>query len=131
MDPITLAIVSATAAGVTTEVGKKVLGSAYGRLKALFKERTGDDSDLMDAVEKLEKKPKSKGRQQTVCEEIESAAIHTDAQVLKVAEQLLSQLKEMPGGQQHIHVAMGQNIAQADRGSTATVNVSQPENPDA
>ena len=126
MEPISTALVAAIAAGVTggaTAVGKKALVDTYDALKGLIKKKIGGNSELVEAVEKLESKPDSAGRQQTVLEEVEASGANQDPDLLAAAEALLEQLKAQPEGERHIQVAQGNFIAQADRGSTASVNV--------
>ena len=130
MDPITTAIVAALAAGVAsgaTEVGKKVVVDAYDTLKTAIKNKFGGDSDLVDAVDKLEKKPDSGGRKEVLQEEVAAAKADQDPEILKAAQDLIDQIKDQPGGEQHIQIAIGSYIAQADRGGTATVSVNQPK----
>jgi hypothetical protein len=130
MDPITTAIVAALAAGVAggaTEVGKKVVVDAYVTLKTALKNKFGGDGDLVDAVDKLEKKPDSGGRKEVLQEEVAAAKADQDPEILKAAQDLIDQIKAQPGGEQHIQTAIGNYIAQADRGGTATVSVNQPK----
>jgi hypothetical protein len=49
-----------------------------------------------------------------------------DPELRQAAQALLEQIKKQPGGEQHIQQAIGSFIAQADRSSTATVNVNHP-----
>ncbi len=133
MDPITMAIVAAVTAGVTsgvTEVGKQAIVDAYHTLKRLLQQKFGGESKVVKAVEEVEGTPDSKGRQQTLQEEVAKAHADQYPELLQAAQRLLDQIKAQPGGEQHIQNAIGSNIAQADRGSTATVNVNRPpENP--
>jgi hypothetical protein len=126
LDPISLAIVAALSAGVATGAGKVVenaLVDAYQGLKAALKRRFGDNSEVVEAVDKLEQKPDSEGRKTTLQEEVEAVEADQDPEIRRAAQQLLEQLKAQPGGEQHIQHAVGSYIAQADRSSTATVNV--------
>lgn len=103
MDPITVAIVAALTAGVTSgvaEVGKKVVVDAYEALKAALKQEFGPDSDLSDAVEKLEKKPASAARQQVVAEEVEATKAAEDPQLQQLAQDLMEALKSTTQGEQ-------------------------------
>jgi hypothetical protein len=129
MDPITTAIVAALTAGVLrglTETGKQVIGDAYDGLKALLKKKFGNQSDVVQSVENLEAKPESPNRQGMLQEEVQAAKADQDPDLLQAAQSLLEQIKAQPGGEQHIQNAIGSYIAQADRGSTATVNVNRP-----
>jgi hypothetical protein len=132
MDPITTAIVAALAAGVTggaSELGKKAIVDSYIALKTLLKTKFGAASHMVKAVEDLEGTPDSKGRQQTLQEEVGKAHADQDVDIQQAAQELLTQLRAQPGGEQHIQQAIGSYIAQADRGSSATVNVNQPKEP--
>jgi hypothetical protein len=136
MEPITFtAIVAALSAGIATGVGKvgeSALVDAYQGLKAALKRKLGDQSEVVEAVDMLEKRPDSEGRQVTLKEEVERANVDQDPDVKQAAQELLERLKAQPGGEQHIQSAIGSYIAQADRGSTATVNVDRSkERPEA
>ena len=65
MDPITTAIIAALA-----NLSKDVIKDGYNALKAALKKKFGSESDLVDAVEGLEKKPDSKARQAMLQEEV-------------------------------------------------------------
>ena len=131
MDPITTAIVAAIAAGVTsgvTEVGKKAVVDAYGKLKAMLKEKLGDDSDVVDAVEKLEKKPDSEPRKGLLHEAVTDAKADQDEEILAAAQALLDKVKAQPGGEKHVQQVIGSKyVAQASHGGTATVSVGKSE----
>jgi hypothetical protein len=131
MDPITTAIIAALTAGVvsgTTEVGKNVIVDAYNALKAALQKKCGLDSDLVEAVEKLEKKPDSTGRKETLKEEVEAAQADQDPDILTAAQALLELLKAQPGGEQRVQqIATGNYIAQASHGGTASVQVNRPK----
>jgi HetE-like protein len=130
MEPITFtAIVAALSAGVAAGVGKvgeSALVDAYQGLKAALKRKFGDQSEVVEAVDMLEKRPDSEGRRVTLKEEVERAKVDEDPDLKQAAQELLDRLKAQPGGEQHIQSAIGSYIAQADRGSTATVNVDRP-----
>ena len=105
MDPITTAIVAALAAGVAAsakEVGQKVIVDAYDALKTTLKKRFGPDSDLAEAVETLEKKPESAGRQTTVQEEVAAAKAAGDPELQKLAQALIEALKSTPEGEKAV-----------------------------
>ncbi len=102
MDPITISIVAALAAGVgggVAEVGKKVIVDAYTALTTALKKKHGVDSELADAVEKLEKKPDSPSRQGMVAEEVATAKAADDPQLQKLAQELIQALKSTPEGE--------------------------------
>ncbi|MEH2136970.1 hypothetical protein [Nostoc sp.] len=99
MDPITTAIVTAVGTGLV----KDVITDSYNALKAALKKKFGDKSDLVDAVEQLEKKPDSEARKATVQEEVETAKANDAPDVVKLAQDLLDKIKEQPGGQEIIN----------------------------
>jgi hypothetical protein len=129
MEPITLtAIVAALSAGVATGGGKVVenaMVDAYQRLKAVLKRKFGDDSVVVEAVDKLEQKPDSEGRKGVLQEEAAAVGVDQDPDVRKAAQELLDCIGAQPGGEHHIQAAVGSYIAQADHGSTAEVKVNQ------
>ena len=103
MDPITGALVAALAAGVgsgVAEAGKKVIVDAYEALKAALLQKFGVNSDLSEAVEKLEKKHDSAARQGLVAEEIETVGAAKDDQLQQLAQDLIEALKTTSQGEQ-------------------------------
>jgi hypothetical protein len=126
MDPVTVAIIAALSAGAksgVTDAAKKAIVDGYEGLKALLKKKFGSNSDVADAIDKLQAKPDSPGRRETVAEELKAANADAQPELLCAAESLLELIKALPQGEQHIQVAHGTGIAQADRGSTATVKI--------
>ena len=89
MDPITTAIVAALA-----KVGESAIGDAYRALKGVIKKKFGDQSDVAEAVEGLEKRPDSAGRKATLQEELEAAGALQDPEVLRAADALLAKIQE-------------------------------------
>jgi hypothetical protein len=125
MEPITAAIIAALTAGAAsgvTEAAKKAISDGYSGLKALINKKFGGKSDVTDAIEKLQAKPESPGRQQTLAEELKATNASADPELLSAAQSLLELIKTLPQGEQHIQNAVGTGIAQADRGSIASVN---------
>ena len=120
------AALSTGAAAAATDVGKKAVADAYDGLKSLIHKRFGSDSDAADAIEKLEARPDSAGRKQTLTEELEAAKADSDPELVSAAQALLALIRTLPEGEKHIQSATGQGIAQADRGSTASVNYYAP-----
>ena len=130
MDPITVAIISAITAGVasgTKDVASQAVSDAYGALKAMLRKRLGDDSPAVEAIGKLEKRPTSAGWQEEVQAELAAAEVANEPELVATAERLLEALKETPPGESHVQQAIGNQIAIANRGSTATVNVTQKD----
>ena len=78
---------------------------------------------MLQAVEQLEKKPDSAGRKETLHEEIAAVKADRDSEILQAAQEILHQLQSLPESGPHMQTATGSYIAQADRGSSASVNV--------
>ena len=98
MDPITTAIVAALA-----NLSQDACKDGYVALKDALKKKLGDKSDLVDAVDKLEKKPDSEARKATLQEEVEIAKVNDDPDIRKLVQDLLDKIKEQPGGQEIIN----------------------------
>jgi hypothetical protein len=131
MDPITAAIVAAASAGAIsglTEASKTAITDAYSKLKALLTKKFGGESDVIHAVNEVEVKPDSAGRKATLQEEVAAVKADQDQEVLQAAQALLHLLQASAEGGQHVQTATGSYIAQADRRSSASVNIGhQPE----
>lgn len=128
MDPVTTAIIAGATAGAAagaTELAKTAIMDAYNGLKALIRKKFGETSDLTSAIAALESKPDSAARQAMVKEEVAASGATKDDAIVSAAKQMLANINATPTGQ-NIMQAIGSNIAQADRGGTATVNVNQP-----
>ena len=97
MDPITLAITTALG-----NLGQTVIKDAYDALKAALQNKFGADSDLVEAVEKLEQKPDSNARQAVLQEEVEDSKAAQDVEIIQFAESLIEKLKNLPGVQVEI-----------------------------
>ena len=65
----------------------------------MLKKKFGAESDLIDAIEKLEKSPDRDDRKATLKTEIEIAKVNNDSEILQLAQDLIDKLKEQPGGQ--------------------------------
>ena len=129
MEPVTTAIIAALIAGAAsgvTEAAKKAISDGYSGLKALISKKFGSNSGVSDAVAQLEATPDSPKRQQTLAEELKTTNASADPELLSAAQSLLDLIKTLPQGEQHIQKAVGTGIAQADRGSTASVSFAAP-----
>jgi hypothetical protein len=99
MDPITSAIVAALANSLSQDVCK----DSYVALKDALKKKFGHQSDLVDAIDKLEKKPDSEARKATLQEEVETSKVNDDPEIGKLVQNLLDQIESQPGGKQIIN----------------------------
>jgi hypothetical protein len=129
MEPISTAIIAALTAGAAsgvTEAAKKAISDGYSGLKALIHKKLSSQTDVADALAKLEARPDSPGRQQTLAEELKAANASADPELLNASNSILELIKALPQGEQHIQHAEGTGIAQADRGSSATVSFGAP-----
>jgi len=132
MDPVTSAIIAALTAGVlssTKDVAGKAIVDAYEGLKTLIARKFGDDSQVAKAVKNIEEKPDSKSRVGQLEEEIAAANVNNDPEIQQAAKILLEQIGRTQGNEQHIQEAIGNYIAQADRGSNASVNINASDKP--
>jgi protein involved in polysaccharide export with SLBB domain len=105
MDPITGALVAALAVGVAggvQEVGKQVIVDAYTALKAALKQKCGVESDVVEAVETLEKKPDSEARQALVEEEVAETDLAEDEELVQCAEDLVAAVQSHPESEQRL-----------------------------
>jgi hypothetical protein len=128
-DIVTNAIVAALSAGAVagaTDTAKSAIADAYQGLKSLVMKKFGHDSDAAEAIDKLEAKPDSDGKKQVLAEELNAVNSSSDPELVSAAQSLLALIKALPQGEKHIQFAQGTGIAQADRGSTATVTMNTP-----
>ena len=89
-------------AALVSDLSKTAIKNTYNALKNSLKKKFGSGSDLVEAVNGLEKKPHSEGRKATLQEEVEIAKVNDDPEIVQLAQDLLDKLKEQPGGQQVI-----------------------------
>jgi len=129
MDLVTATIVGALSTGAIqglTETSKTTITDANTRLKALLKQKFGDKSDLVRAVEQVEAKPTSSGRKAMLQEEVAVVKADQDQDILQAVQVLQQALQAIPPAGQHGQVATGSYIAQADHNSRASVNIGHP-----
>ena len=118
MDTITTAIVAALA-----NLSKDAIKDSYNALKSALKKKFGEKSELIDTIDRLEKKPDSEGRKATLQEEVENAKVNDAPQILQLAQDLLDKLKEQPGGKQIINQTVSK-VKYAATSGTGTANIS-------
>jgi hypothetical protein len=132
MDPVTIAIVAAVTARVSsgaTEVDKQAIVDAYNALKKLLKQKFGGESKVVKAVEEVEGTSDSKGRQQTLQEEVAKVHADQDPELHQAAQAVLTQVRALPGGIHYIQNVTGNYNASTQGGGSATVNVQTPKEP--
>jgi hypothetical protein len=118
MDPITIAIVAALSAGAAaglTDTAKTAVTDSYNKLKELLTKKHGANSDVVQAIEKLEARLESQGRKETLAEEILAVKAEQDEEILAVAKQMLTLVKPQQAGMgkytiQNNAPVQGQNI---------------------
>ncbi|GHO98024.1 hypothetical protein KSF_080720 [Reticulibacter mediterranei] len=129
MDPITATIVAAVSAGAIgglTDLSKTALTDAYGKLKALLVKKFGKESEVVQAVEQVEAKPASDARKALLAEEVAAVKADQDNELLAGARTIQQVLQSLPEHTGHHQTATGNYIAQADRGSSASVHIGTP-----
>ncbi|MEG4987658.1 hypothetical protein QUB08_18065 [Microcoleus sp. BR0-C5] len=120
MDPITSAIFLGVAGNLATDA----LTAAYTSLKKALTKKHGQDSDLVEAVNKLEKTPDRDDRKATVEAEVKIAKANDDAELVKLAKDLLNQLKDQSGGVPNITQNVS-NVKFAATSATGNSTISQ------
>jgi hypothetical protein len=125
MDPISLALVTAVGAGITSSLSdatKTTLVSAYTTLKNRLLAKLGSKhTALSSAITLLEATPDSQARQGVLVEEITASKASQDPELLQLAEALLKELKQTPTISQYIQKVEGNYNAASQTGS-ATIN---------
>ena len=121
MDLITVAIISAIA-----KLSDTVIQDAYEALKAVIVRKYGLESDVVDSIKKLEDKPESAGRRETLSEEIIDSNAGKDPDILRAFQDLqaLLQNQHNSGGQVNIQVSGGtvQGIVGAGQAQVGTIS---------
>lgn len=121
MDPVTL-IVTAIVAGVAAAAkptAEQAVKDAYAGLKALIQRRFADKGDVTPALEQVENKPESAGRQEMLKEELDEAGAGQDSDVLEAARELLALLQPQGADQSQIATADHGSAAATGRGAAA------------
>jgi tetratricopeptide (TPR) repeat protein len=106
MDLITKSLINALNKGLhdsqpePDQEKTKLAAHGYHDLKTALSRKFGAASDLLEAIEQLEKKPGSTGRQEVLKEEIAAVRADQDAELRALARTLLDQLEAKSGVQQ-------------------------------
>lgn len=124
MDPVTTAVLEALG-----KLAEPAVKDAYEALKAFLVRKFGKPSEVVKAVETLEAKPDSAGRQATLAEEIASAGAARDAELLKLAQALLEASRTERGGTHTVQqrVVGDRNIVSGS--GDITINVDRRRDP--
>ena len=91
MDPITTAIVATVTPGVPGS-DRPATAEAYETLKTALSRKFGTESDLIQAIARLERKPDSAGRRQVLSEEVAAARADQYPDLLVIAQTLLNRV---------------------------------------
>ncbi len=106
MDPVSLALITAIGAGVTssvTDATKASLVAGYTALKKRVLEKISSlHPKIPQALAELEAAPASQARQAVLVEEVAAAQLSHDPELLHLAQALLQQLQQTPTGSQII-----------------------------
>lgn len=122
MEPVTFAAIAGFLIYKSVETTvDETTRDAYEYLKSKLKSKFGEQSEIADAVSRLEHKPNSEARREVLREEAEEAEIDYDSEINTAAKELLDLVNAQPGGTRYTQTATGHDIAQAQDSSTASV----------
>ena len=96
MDPLTIIVTALTAGAALAakDVAGQAIKDGYTGLKTLIVRKFQNKPDVTQAVEQVEHKPESKGRQDTLKEELETAGAGNDAEIIEQAQALYDLIKK-------------------------------------
>ncbi len=117
MDTISTAIIAALA-NLTQDAVK----DSYKALKSTLKQKFGSKSDLVAAVEQLEKKSNSEGRKAILQEEIEMAKLNDNPALIQLAQDLLDKINSKPDQQPLINQTVS-HVKYAATSGTGTASI--------
>ncbi len=133
MEPLT-ALLSALVGGAiaaSQDVAGSAIRDAYDGLKNLIVRKFGKNQDMSDALGKVEQRPESQPRRDTLREELALANADRDEEVLAVARQLLDLLGDQPWGSSYSAsntgsgaIAQGPGAKAAGQGGVVADNIS-------
>jgi hypothetical protein len=103
-------IIIAAIAGALGNLSSDVVKAGYSKLKELLLRKSGAESDLADAVKKLEQKPDAQARQLLLKEEAAAAGANKDEEIIKAAQALLDAVKAQPGGEKAVQQIINQIV---------------------
>lgn len=128
MDPITAAVIAAVAAGAAAavpEVSKQAISDAYAALKSLIKSKFGEQSEVAQAVEKVEAQPDKAGPKGVLQDAITDAHADQDPALQNAAQKLVEQINASKAGRAIVAKIEGDYNIQLI-GSGNVINVNQP-----
>jgi|UPI000365F649 hypothetical protein len=88
-----MAAISAGAVSTAGELTSQGLRDAYGAVKGALAKRLGSSSDVVQSIEKLERKPQSKGQQMLLQEHLDEAGLAGDGELQTLVQQLMMELQ--------------------------------------
>ncbi len=92
MDTISTAVINTLTNNMAAGADQRQVDEAFNALKVTFGDKFPSDHDLMVALDMLEKKPISAGRQETFKEEVVLNQAHLDPELQAAAQVLLNRL---------------------------------------
>ncbi len=124
MDPITpiLTILAEGLADAAKNLVSDEVKAGYEKIKGVILRKFGKKGDVSDALDRVEGKPESKSRQETLAEELEDSGAAQDSEFLKHAEEFLSLLKKhglLEGSSYQANLQGDGSIAQGDDAASA------------
>jgi hypothetical protein len=128
MDPLSMIAIALTSGAATAlkPTTEQAVKDAYAGLKDLIKRHLGESSEVARAVEGVEAKPDSKGRRETLHEELVAANVAENQEILHAAQRLFDLIERQPEGASVIQQISGNNNVQAVGGSSVTYNTPVP-----
>ncbi|NET57106.1 MAG: hypothetical protein F6K47_13355, partial [Symploca sp. SIO2E6] len=104
-------------------LSKDLVKDTYNGLKSALKKKFGSESNLLDAVDKLEQKLDSEDLKAMLQEEVAIANLHEDPEIVRLAQDLLGKFPGQPEAQPNITLNVSHNKYAATSGSgTANIN---------
>lgn len=88
------------------KLDEPAINAAYNKLKTSIANRFGKDSDVLQAVERLEQDPDSDEYKRTLLEEIAAAEANQDKQINETALALIEKIIAQPDGEDLVYGAM-------------------------
>jgi hypothetical protein len=125
VDPVSLALITALGAGVTSSITtatQATLAAGYRTLKDRMLAKIGSTNpEVGHALGKLEDAPASQARQAVLIEEVTVAQVPQDPELVALAQTLLEKIEQTPPGSQLIHHV--ENSAISNSGTATNYNI--------